>query len=275
MTRRALNLLIILAASLGTAAAIAFPGPPASGSGRDGQPALHGSYLGVNVVPLSAERAQSLGLKSAASGVEVILVDQDAPAGKAGVQEGDVIVSLNGKPVESEEQLRQRVRQVPPGNMVTLGISRGRQLLYLQATLVDRAQFARPAGLNSGFQPPPDFPPMPFMFEFEMPALPSVYISRTGAALEELTPQLCQHFGIKNGRCGVQGRAIEKDSPADQGGLQPGDVAIQVEKTWVSDIDDWLHAIGRRSGPTTLTVVRDTRETTLSIKVPSPRRSAP
>ena len=70
-------------------------------------------------------------------------------------------------------------------------------------------------------------------------------------------------------------RAIEKGSPADQAGMKPGDVVIQVEKTWVSDVDDWLHAIGRRSGPTTLTVVRDTRETTLSIKVRGPALRGP
>ena len=116
---------------------------------------------------------------------------------------------------------------------------------------------------------------MPFMFEFEMPSFTNVYISRIGAALEELTPQLCQHFGIKNGRGGVLVRAIEKGGAADLGGLKPGDVVIQVEKQWVSDIGDWLHAIGRRTGPTALTVVRDQREATLSIKVPSPRRSAP
>jgi serine protease Do len=271
-------LLVILFLSLGTGAALAFPGQePAPGSGRDwpGQPAMHGSYLGVNVVALSAERAQALGLKKP-TGVEVTLVDQDAPAGKAGVREGDVIVSLNGKPVESEEQLRHLVRRVPPGNIATLGITRGSQLLYLQATLVDRAQFTRPATFNSGagFPAPPDFPPMPFVFEFDMPTFTSLYISDTGAALEELSPQLCQYLGIKNGRGGVLVRAVEKGSPADQGGLKPGDVVIQVEKEWVANIDDWVHAISRRRAAYALTVVRDKRETSLSIKFSVRRQAA-
>src|SRR5437899_10129323 len=57
-------------------------------------------------------------------GVEITMVDQDAPAGKAGLKEHDVILEFNGTVVESEEQLRRMIREVPPGRTVSLGISR-------------------------------------------------------------------------------------------------------------------------------------------------------
>jgi serine protease Do len=272
--KRALHFLILLLISQGTAAlAVPLPG----GGPGAGAPSGHGPYLGVNVRTVTAERARSLGLKNA-SGVEVTLVDQDAPAGQAGVNEGDVILSLNGNPVESEEQLRRMVRQVPLGNSVILTIYRAGQQFNLQTMVTDRAHITRPAStFSSGPMPPPDFPPMPpfpFMLEFDMPTFTNIYISRSGMAFEELTPQLCQHFGMKNGRGGLLVRAIEKGSPAEVAGIRPGDIVIQVEKEWISDVDDWAHATIRRSGATNVTVLRDRRETTVSLKFMGHQRSA-
>ena len=59
--------------------------------------------------------------------MEVTLVDQDAPAGKAGIKEHDVILTVNGSGVESVEQLRRMIHEIPPGRVVTLGISRDGQ----------------------------------------------------------------------------------------------------------------------------------------------------
>jgi len=70
--------------------------------------------------------------------VEVTLVDQDAPAGKAGLKEHDVILTLNGTQVESVEELRRIIREIPPGRLVTLGISRDGQPLTIKAQLEDR-----------------------------------------------------------------------------------------------------------------------------------------
>ena len=81
------------------------------------------SYLGVDIADVSAERLGELKLKEE-HGAEVTMVDQDAPAGKAGLHEHDVIVSLNGTAVESAAQLRRMIKETPPGRIVKLGISR-------------------------------------------------------------------------------------------------------------------------------------------------------
>jgi serine protease Do len=77
------------------------------------------SYLGVDTRDVTADRLTDLKLKEE-HGVEVTLVDQDAPAGKAGVKEHDVILSINGNQVESVEQLRRMIREIPPGRTVNL-----------------------------------------------------------------------------------------------------------------------------------------------------------
>src|SRR6476660_1702389 len=96
-----------------------------------------GSYLGVDTQDVSADRIGQLHLKEE-HGVEVTTVDQDAPAGKAGIKEHDVILSVNGTAVESVEQLRRMIHEIPPGRMVTLGISRNGQPLTFKAQLADR-----------------------------------------------------------------------------------------------------------------------------------------
>src|SRR5882672_2146463 len=81
------------------------------------------SYLGVDISDVSKDRMGALKLKEE-KGVEVTMVDQDAPAGKAGIKEHDVILTMNGTPIESGAQLRRMIHETPPGRMVKLGLSR-------------------------------------------------------------------------------------------------------------------------------------------------------
>src|SRR5580658_10913533 len=109
----------------------------------DPQPAPYGipseesgtsAYLGVDVSDVTTERLEALKLKEE-KGVEVTMVDQDAPAGKAGLKEHDVILSINGAPVESVEQLRRIIREIPAGRVISIGVSRNGQALTLKAQL--------------------------------------------------------------------------------------------------------------------------------------------
>src|SRR5690242_17874471 len=120
-----------------------------------------GSYLGVDTRDVTPDRLTDLKLKEE-HGVEVTLVDQDAPAGKAGLKEHDVILNLNGGQVESVEQLRRMIREIPPGRLVTLGISRDGQPMTLKAQLADRKK-AFGLGMSNGKA-----------FTFAMPAMPAI-----------------------------------------------------------------------------------------------------
>ena len=70
------------------------------------------------------------------------MVDQDAPAGKAGLKEHDVILTMNDSKVESGAQLRRMIRETPAGRIVTLGVSRDGQPLTLKVQLADRRKSA-------------------------------------------------------------------------------------------------------------------------------------
>src|SRR5436305_14200969 len=97
------------------------------------------SYLGVDVKDVTTDRVSALKLKEE-RGVEITMVDQDAPAGKAGLKEHDVILDFNGARVEGEEQLRRMIRETPVGRTVTLGISREGNPMQIKVKFGDRGK---------------------------------------------------------------------------------------------------------------------------------------
>ena len=95
------------------------------------------SYLGVDISDVTTERLSALKLKEE-KGVEVTMVDQDAPAGKAGIKEHDVILTMNGTSIESGAQLRRMIHEMPPGRVVTFGLSRDGQPMTVKVQLADK-----------------------------------------------------------------------------------------------------------------------------------------
>src|SRR5271163_3489100 len=80
-------------------------------------------YLGVNLSEVDTDRINALHLKDA-HGAEVMFVDHDAPAGKSGLKVHDVILQLDGQPVENAEQLKHRLLGLPSGRTVSFLINR-------------------------------------------------------------------------------------------------------------------------------------------------------
>jgi membrane-associated protease RseP (regulator of RpoE activity) len=230
------------------------------------------SYLGVDIRDVSKDRMDALKLKEE-RGVEITAVDQDAPAGKAGLREHDVILAFNSTPVTSEEQLRRLIRETPPGRGVTLGISRDGAPLNISVQLADHNKiFGRNRIIEIPAVPPvPEIPDMGN--RFDVPGA-NIYVLRNTSAVlgvqtENLTSQLGDFFGVKNGE-GVLVRSVEKGSPAEKGGLKAGDVIVRVGDEKLSDRSDLARLMRkyRSGGKLNLGVVRDKREQTLSVDLP-------
>ena len=226
-----------------------------------------GSYLGVDVRDVTPTRARELKLKND-QGVEITMVDQDSPAGKAGLKEHDVVVSFNGNNVQSAEQLRRLIRETKPGQSISLGIQRDGQSTAISATLGDRAKLYPSAA-------------MPKVWSMEMPRtvirIPDVEIPsfvmttssrRNGVTVENLTSQLGEYFGVKNGE-GILVRSVDKGSKAETAGLKAGDVIIRVDNDRIADTRDWSRALRSHDGGTVkLGILREKREQTLSLALP-------
>jgi membrane-associated protease RseP (regulator of RpoE activity) len=236
-----------------------------------------GSYLGVDTRDITPDRLATLHLKDE-RGVEVTMVDQDAPAGKAGLKEQDVILTLNGAEVQSVEQLRRMIRETPPGRVVTLGISRSGQPITIKVELADRKKNYSynfgPDGKQFKFNMP-TMPAMPVIPDMDLPVSIVVVHSsaRSGLMVENLTPQLGDFFGAKNGQ-GVLVRSVEKGSCADKAGFRAGDVIVKINGEPIHDSGDFSHALrSRKDNTANISVIRDKKEQTITITLPEHKQS--
>ncbi|MBV8051465.1 MAG: PDZ domain-containing protein [Acidobacteriaceae bacterium] len=232
------------------------------------------SYLGVDTRDVTSDRITELHLKEE-TGVEITMVDQDAPAGKVGLKEQDVILTLNGEKVESVEQLRRMIRETPSGRVITLGISRNGQPMTFKVQLADRKDTVAHGWGSKVKDFHFDMPAMPTMPEIDMPVSVVVVHSsaRSGLMVENLTPQLGDFFGVKNGE-GVLIRSVEKGSRADKAGFRAGDVIVKINGESIHDSSDFSHALRSRQGNTaSVLVLRDKREQTITLTLPERRQS--
>ncbi|MEO8724978.1 MAG: PDZ domain-containing protein [Acidobacteriaceae bacterium] len=238
-------------------------------------------YLGVNIEEITPDRASALKLKNV-QGVEITLVDQDAAAGKAGLSPHDVVVSVDGTPVEGEEQFRRLIRETPVGRPMQLGIVREGQPMTLQATMGSRPGMSHVFSF-SGTMPrmamipeppePPDPPDLPEFFDApSFAGFSRGYTPRVGIVAEGLTPQLAQYFGAKEGQ-GLLVRSVEKGSVAEQAGLKAGDVITKLNGEPVSGSNALRRAFRGKSGNVSMSILRDKREQTLVLKLPERRHS--
>jgi serine protease Do len=219
-----------------------------------------GSYIGVMMQEVDAERAKALKL-SEATGVELTLVEQDGPAEKAGLKVGDVVLRYNGQRVDGNEQFARLVRETPAGHEVKLEISRGG---VVQTVMVRVAQRKTPRiewGENMQ---------IPGHVDIHMPDLPRTFMQLRGSVLgveaESIEGQLAQYFGVKEG---VLVRSVSKGSVAEKAGIRAGDVMIKVDDAHIAtlaDISSRLRTLHGKSAQVVL--MRDRKELTVTVAVP-------
>jgi serine protease Do len=245
-------------------------------------------YLGVDIRDITDERAKALKLKEV-RGAEICMVDHDGPAVKAGLRESDVILSMNGQPVEGEEQLRRMLRETPAGRSVTFIFSRDGQQQTVSVQLADRGEVERRAWDSHFAVPEPGDASIPDPMDdsesapvqaatqsytgFGFVGPPTLSGTYTGAVLDVLGPQLAQFFGAQPGT-GLLIKSIDADSPAARAGLRAGDVVVKVNARTVSARADWLHAVQNSHGKAMpVTILRDKREQTVMMTAGAKKHS--
>jgi serine protease Do len=185
-------------------------------------------WLGVAIQPLTQELAKSFGI-SGTQGALVASVSEDSPAARAGLKEGDVIVTYDGKPVEGPRMLPSLVANTPVGRAVPVVILRdgSRQTVTVTVGNLADSREARAAPAEKGPE--------------------SRATEKLGLALQELTPELAKQLGVQ-GEKGVVVTEVRPDSPAAQAGLTPGDVIREVNRMPVRALQDVERGLARRQG---------------------------
>ena len=223
------------------------------------------SYLGVTIRDVTADRLDALKLKEE-RGVEITMVDQDAPAGKAGLKEHDVILEFNGTRVESEQQIRRLISETPPGRNVTLAISRDGAPMTVQVQIGDREKIMAASGHQQAHESMELLLPRmqelhEFNFDLQSPTL--------GVQVEPLGHQLAEYFGVKSGD-GLLVKSVEKDSVAEKAGIKTGDVITHANKEKINDRVELRRVLRAHQGSkVTLGIVRDKREQNITVDLPA------
>ncbi|MFY9528350.1 MAG: DegQ family serine endoprotease [Candidatus Acidiferrales bacterium] len=183
-------------------------------------------YLGIYPQDLTPELAKAFGLNQG-GGALVADVTPDSPAAKAGLKKGDVILNLNGKPLEDSNQLRNRISQTAPGTPVDLTVFRNGKTSEVRVTLAELPEKAEKTGPG----------------ETSSAAL-------EGVEVQDLTPDVAQQLELPAGTHGVVISSIEPSSPAAAVGLNRGDVIQEINHKPVRNTEDYREALastGRQS----------------------------
>jgi serine protease Do len=232
-------------------------------------------WLGIGVKDITdSETAKKLNLKET-RGVEITNVDENSPASKAGIKDGDVILEYNGQRVEGGEQLSRLVRETPIGRSVSLGVWRSGSMQTLSAT-IEAAKGPQVFIAGSG---PVAIPPeihIPDMRSFNIPEFSggvfgsTVSSPRIGVITEPLSnqEQLADFFGVKDGALVKQ---VTKGSPAEKAGIKAGDVITKVDDQAVQAAGDITRALraARDKKTVTVTVVRAKKEMPITVTIES------
>ena len=227
-----------------------------------------GSYLGIAVVEINADRAKALHL-SEERGIEVTCVDPGSPADKAGLKQGDVVLEYNGERVEGGEQFIRLVRETPPGRAAKLTVWRNNASQTLTATIGQRqspSMFQFDGNDFALAMPPiPEIPPMPAI---RLPDIPRAFMTwrspMLGIETESLNTQLAEYFGVKEG---VLVRSVTAKSAAEKAGFKAGDVIVKVDGENVStpkEISSILQS-SRSKKTLPVTVIRRQKEVVLNV----------
>jgi serine protease Do len=185
--------------------------------------AIERGYLGVRIQPLSDDLAASLGLAKK-RGEFIQAVEPGQGAAKAGLQAGDVVLSVDGKDVTPEQSLSYIVANTAPGKHVPIMIIRNGQHLTLNAQVGKRPSEEELA--KQSFDPEQngddDFGPNSGGAHH---AGPSIQQS-LGVAVTPVTPQIARQLGVGEDVHGVVIAEVDESSDAAAKGLQRGDIIL-------------------------------------------------
>jgi serine protease Do len=186
-------------------------------------------YLGAQVNDLNGEVAARLGLKQG-RGVVVTQVFAGAPAAKAGLRDGDLLLSLDGRPVRDSRELGLVVAGLPLGKPVRVNLMRDGREVELTLTTEEQPRDFAPARA-----PTPRLPP---------PGRDTVRLERIGADLIDLTPGLADELGLRREARGALVLAVAREGPAWQAGLRPGSVVTQADGNDTASVRALREALG-------------------------------
>ncbi|HKS73451.1 MAG TPA: Do family serine endopeptidase [Terriglobales bacterium] len=179
----------------------------------------HG-YMGIGINDVTPDNSKFFHMDKAVGAV-VTQVTPDSPAAKAGLKVGDVITELDGRPVNNAGELQVEVGQKAPGTAIKLGIQRDGKDMSLPVTLeaMDKSNGDNQNASSEHGKP------------------------RWGLGLSDVTPDAREQLQAPANVHGALVQQVQPGSPADNAGLQRGDVIMEVDRKPVQNAADATQAL--------------------------------
>src|SRR6202142_338626 len=176
-------------------------------------------YLGVHIQDVTPELATAFGLKQG-GGVLIGDVSPDTPAARAGLKKGDVILQINGQPIDARNQLQVQIAQMAPGTPVKLQIWRNGATQNVSLNLGELPETAEKEGPG----------------ETSGGAL-------EGVEVQNLAADISHELNLAPGTHGVVVTSVDQASPAAAAGLSRGDVIQEVNHKPISNTGEFQQAL--------------------------------
>jgi serine protease Do len=175
--------------------------------------------------------AKAFGEKEA-KGIVVGDVTPSSPAQEGGVQRGDIILELNGKPVADSNQLRMTISMMQPGTAVTLKLVRNGSPREMTVKLAEMP--TETAKVKAGDE--------------------GVEKALDGVEVSNLNPQIAEQLNLPPSTTGVVVTDVDPSSKMADAGLQKGDVIQEVNHQTLKNVSEFQRAL-RKSGSDPLLLV--------------------
>jgi serine protease Do len=187
-------------------------------------------WLGVVIQQVTSELKDKLKL-STEKGALVADVVEGGPAEKAGIERGDVIVTFDGQDISESDDLPYVVASTPVGKTVTVEVIRKGQRKSIQVEIGELEEEEKPQAASE--------------------ARPNL-----GLSVREITPELARNFGLSE-TSGVVIVQVQANSPAQEAGLAPGDLILEIEQVEVKDLEQFNKMTeGYKAGDTILFLIK-------------------
>jgi serine protease Do len=186
-------------------------------------------WLGVHIQTVTDDIADSVGLDKS-TGAMVAGVSDDGPAKAAGIKQGDVILSFDGKEVESMRRLPRIVAETKIGKDVDVVIWRDGEKKTVQVELGELEEDVVATSAEPGEEQAPV-------------AIAEAEIKPLGMKIANVDDELRRRYNLAEGTEGVIVTEVNRDSYAAEKGVRPGDIIIEASHSSVSSVEEVSDAV--------------------------------